>query len=406
MARAPATITGEAIFTSYDGMRAEGTGALAFLTWDAKPLEMRKPRVLGSLPAVSRGTQVLFVQRMQIGTEWLRIIGIVRKIKDFNKRGGIMGACVSVRDGEASFGGIAEHLENYLYPIIEDAVFDQWQGKPGPDRWDFLSNAPGQTSNMPWTLKPETVILHSVPEAGVDIERLMQICFEMFDLSESIGRALIVLEPTEGSKPADAAFLADIETRVLAKRQQIELAKTASENSTGIGAEAAAKRLIQQERRVIAAERAARIRTAPQGTSPPKSMGELVSRQMAIEERLLRLEKKLKLSPSVISTKVTPFDTALSRGVLRKTLAADYLIIGGAAVSGILAVVAGLWFLLAGGLQDSALQTEGSVEITEVPEASDQSVTPRGSPQTGTTDATFCDDLPTFAKQQNCRNNQ
>ena len=408
MAHAIATITGEAIFTSYDGMRAEGIGALAFLTLNAKPLEMRKPRVLNSLPAVSLGTQVLFVQRMQIGTEWHRIVGMVQKIKDFNRRDGILGACVSIKDVESDFGGLNGRLENYLYPIIEDAVFDQWQGKPGPDRWNLLPNAPARPSKMPWSLKPETVILHHVPKAGVDIERLEQTCFEMFELSESIGRALILLEPAEGSKPADAAFLADIETRVRARRQQIEAAKTTSENSKGIGAEAAAKRLIHQERRVNAAEKAARIRTAPLGTATPKSMGEVGSRQMAIEERLLRLGQKLKLSPSAIPTKVTPFDTALSRGAPRKTPAADRLIIGAAAVSGILSVIAGLWFLLAGGLQDPAPQTEGAVPITEAPEASDQSLTPnlRGSPQTGTTDATSCGDLPTIAEQQSCQNSQ
>lgn len=127
----PDTILGEAIFTSYGGLRAEGGGALAFLNKEARVIEMRDPKILNLMPAFSSSEAAIFVQMISSPNKIFWVIGIVQKIRDYTNRDGILGACIAM----SSVGSIQEEHLNHLrelYARVCEKFDSSWSGKSLP----------------------------------------------------------------------------------------------------------------------------------------------------------------------------------------------------------------------------------------------------------------------------------
>ncbi len=93
-----ASVTGAAVFSSFDGLLAEGTGVLAPLRHFSEIVELRGREVFAALDGGGTEAVGLFVQPLDFGRGRQLMLGIVRPTRDHRNRPAVFGAAVSVSD--------------------------------------------------------------------------------------------------------------------------------------------------------------------------------------------------------------------------------------------------------------------------------------------------------------------
>lgn len=162
-------VLGEAVFTSYDGLSAEGNGALSFLTRNAKVVEMRDKEILHFTPSYLSQNCAYFIQIVQINDNNYWIIGIIQKINDFNKREGILGACICMKDVSIVRKGEIRYLEE-LYQKISQEYDSKWRGKPLPTTASLGVISTGNSTNLEFNYRNsgKSEILRISDEVGLE----------------------------------------------------------------------------------------------------------------------------------------------------------------------------------------------------------------------------------------------
>jgi hypothetical protein len=380
----PSAVTGEALFTSHDGLRAEANGVLAFLMFDRTPLEMRSDQILTALLPTFSQDSAIFLQALVVEGERQRLIGLVRRISDYNNRPGIIGACVSLSEARGIPEGLLEYLNDVLFSKIVDAT-KHWAERPLPDRLGLLSDAPNREVVVDYRVKPGTELLHLLDASEVSLFEAIQAGFDLIELSNKIGRVVLLPKQAKGSKPADREFVASV-------RAASNEAETAPQS-----AEDAVQGLLRQEGRIAMVEKAAKFRpkAGPVEETPtkPRSMEEVLRRQRIIDQRLTRIETKLKIGMQRQKAKVMPIDQ-LFAGQSRKPDRQNALMLAiGAVLAIILIVLLVIWFLSPGDAIEIELQSQSESEAEAV--ASEHTVQTHGQetalPDDGASDMD-CDD--------------
>lgn len=317
----PSAITGEAVFTSYDGLRAEANGILSFLTFDRKPLEMRSERILSALMPEVSGDSAIFLQWLMVQGENQFLIGLVRKITDFNKRPGIIGACISMPETSQNLEHSMTYILDYLFPLIENATTDQWAGKPLPEQLGLLNNVPKREVKVEYQFKKETKLLHQDEASTVKTDEAIQTGIDLIGTSKKIGRVILLPTQTRGTKPVDRQFVESVHAEVEQLRAQAERTRQqtpATRRQTSIPStspEEAVQTLIRQENHTVKMEKASGLSRKPESSenSPrkPSSMAEVLRRQENLDQRLARIEKKLAIKRQGQNPKGLPIDRSL-----------------------------------------------------------------------------------------------
>ncbi len=221
----PQHAVGEAVFTSYDGLRVEGNGELKFLTFAHELLEMRSDSILDALsPATSR-RNALFLQVIDAHNTTLWIVGLVRKISDLHNRPGIIGACICVSKVDRKFAlQDCNYIDKVLLPKIESTMSCHSTGSPPSERLNLLTGVPQHEFLIDYKFKPRTELLHRVLDDQVSGSDVINAGFDLIEVSESIGRVLVLPDANRGTRPADQNFI-DMVRNEKAKLECITAAK-------------------------------------------------------------------------------------------------------------------------------------------------------------------------------------
>ena len=344
----PPHVTGEAVFTSYDGLRAEANGVLGALTFDCRALEMRSERILGALPPAASGDSAPFLQSLDMRGERLLLVGLARKITDFNRRPGVIGACVSLSeaDREQAFRNDDPHLEE-LFSTIERATFGLWDGRPLPERLNLLDSVPWRETRSDYRFKAGTELLHMMDDSEIGLDEVMDACFDLIETSEQVGRVLVLPFAAKGTKPADRRFVES------ARAAAGEAAARRSDAWAHQGEARVADRLMAQEERIAHAERMAfgrkRLRMQePDDAGRPGSIDDVLRRQVVIEKRLGHLERKLKIPAPVPNAGTAPMSPAFARPRIKSHRWNVAVLAASAGLALLLVLLAAGWFFLGG----------------------------------------------------------
>jgi len=290
-AETPQYVTGEAVFTSYDGLRAEANGALGALTFDCRALEMRNERILDALPS-AKSDSALFLQSLDMRDGRIPLVGLVGKITDFNRRPGIIGACVSLskKDRELVSGSML-HLHE-LFSTILRATFDRWAGRSLPERLGLLDGVPRRETRSDYRFKAGTELLHMVDEGEAELcKDIMVACLDLTEASEGIGRALVLRFAAGGTKPADRRFVEYVRGGPGGNAARIRPRETGTSTAGGP--------MARQER------------NAREGWMA--GIDDLIRRQDMIERRLASLEWRLKIHAPAANAGIAPTGTDFAR---------------------------------------------------------------------------------------------
>lgn len=367
----PAAIAGEAVFTSYDGLRVEANGVLGFLTFERQPLEMRSDLILAGLMPTTSSDCSLFMQKLIVEGQHHWLIGLVRKIKDYNGRPGVIGACVGLQSGSTSSEGVEEYLHDILFPIVETATFDQWAGRPLPERLNILSDVPKQEKSVEYQFIAGTMLLHIVDGNEVELHEVKQASFDLILLSKTIGRVVLVPKQTTGTHPADRQFLDKVQTAVdqaVANAEQSVMSGQAAmrdleaEPTSG---DEIVRRLIKQEVSTASAEVAigGRIKKAQAKNvvQKPRSLEEVLRRQEILDHRLTRIEQTLKMGAQSQRSKVMPIDQAFARNITKPDIQTKLILAFMSVLAFVLVVLFIVWL--------SGLTSVGEEEAPQLSEA-------------------------------------
>lgn len=152
------SVLGKGIFTSYDGLRAEGKGNLSFFNSSEKVVELRIPSVLDKLPSLEHQVPSLFLQRINTNANSVWCFGAVSKITDYNKRLGILGACISMKD---PFIFEKNHIDQVLgiYNEFVDHYLTKLVGRPLPKYLGFSDANLRSTPNLNIIAPEKTTVI-------------------------------------------------------------------------------------------------------------------------------------------------------------------------------------------------------------------------------------------------------
>ncbi|MDE0698382.1 MAG: hypothetical protein OXH76_21395 [Boseongicola sp.] len=375
MAGKPPHVTGEAVFTSYDGLRAEANGILGPLTFDCRALEMRSERILGALPPAASGDSALFLQSIDMQGERLLLVGLTRKITDFNKRPGVIGACVSLSEADRELAvRYIPHLEQ-LFSIIERATFDLWDGRPLPERLNLLDGVPRRETRSDYRFKAGTELLHYAEDGEVGPNKARDACFDLIEASEQVGRVLVLPFAAKGTRPADRRFVESARATAAARR---------TGSRTRQGDARIADRLMAQEDRIAHAERTALGRKRRRGQEPddagrPGSVDDVLRRQDMIEKRLARLERKLKIPAPMANAGIAPADAAFAMPRMKLHRWNVAALAAGAGLTLLLVLFAAGWLFLGGSGSETDAGGRQPVAESSAQEPSGSDVTTTGT---------------------------
>lgn len=200
----PNNIKGECVFTSYDGLRAEGNGILGFLTFDQNLVEMRGNIFLEALPAYTSDDHCMFVQMITIEQEDYWIFGVVQKIQDYNKRSGIIGSCVCTHLTKYDYDSTNHYLYDVLQANVVNKFANTWKGRPLPKQLGIIENVPNFEKKTFYKTKKyfETVWTNDVdPKTAIDTVMLQ------VEYNQDIGKVLMFNTPTSGARAIDSTYI-------------------------------------------------------------------------------------------------------------------------------------------------------------------------------------------------------
>lgn len=201
----PTKIAGEAVFTSYDGLRVEANGVLAFLTFDQRLVEMRNAELLEVLPAYSTGESCMFVQEVIVEQKKYWIIGLVKKIKDYSKRPGILGCCVCTHHAEDNLDDIRGYLYDVLQTSVDDTFEDMWKGRPLPKQLNILQNVPRNEYQPSYQTQQGSEMAFSTDEVGQDAA--VNAVKLRVQYTQNLGKVFLFNNATSGARPVDRIFV-------------------------------------------------------------------------------------------------------------------------------------------------------------------------------------------------------
>lgn len=380
----PEAITGEAVFTSYDGLRVEANGEIGFLTFESKPLEMRSEQIMAALPPSSSFTSAIFLQSVKIQEDQQWIVGLVRKISDFNKRPGILGACISISERNRDLSGVGTFLYDVLFPIIEDALSERWIGRPLPEKLNLLQGIPSRETHTPYKMKTTTELLHQVNIEDPNLHDIIEAGFKLIKMSPDIGRIVISPVPTKLSKPADKEFISSINasyqdalrrSALLRQRGASEQSAISRSAQSQDSVENAVRNLFAQEEQVEEIEYSTKIAKRKPNISQssaaqhPKSMKEVLRRQEIIGQRLTRIEHHLNLAKRPHAKSTMPIDQALGSTKSMPDRLNFVVLLAGVGLAIILLLLFLVWFFLR-----SESPEEGQVDVEPISSSSQEAV--------------------------------
>ena len=216
----PRPINGTAVFTSYDGLRAEANGALGPLTFDCRALEMRAPQILAILPPTdARGGDAFFFQALEMQGAPLRLVGRVKRITDLGGRPGILGTCISCA---AEDRDQVTQCISYLQQLFDRTItaHERWRGRGLPERLGVLEGVPRRETPSGYRFKTGTALLHAVDPA-LSHRAVTDACFfDLIERSDQIGRVLLLPFAARGTKPVDQRFFDMVRTAAHKKATQ------------------------------------------------------------------------------------------------------------------------------------------------------------------------------------------
>ena len=324
----PDSVLGEAIFLSYDGLRAEGNGKLGFLTFDQSAVEMRSVELLSALPAQASGLACIFVQKFALDQEDFWLIGVVKKIKDYNKRAGILGSCVCIRFSDPKLDGVGGYLLDVLQSEIDDTFEEIWNGKPLPRHLNVLDNVPTKESDANYSSNSGFELVYRTDEVDLD-DAVSHIMTRIYH-AKRIGQVFLFPHETVGARPIDKKFVDAIATMLQRvaekekhkaeqeKQESIRQAKIAHARRTTISRDAESmKRKVQTlENQFIQSgiEQHFEIDDADRdGDSVAVLTDDEISRHLAnLNKRIARLEASLSRRKNKTISNRLPIDQAMA----------------------------------------------------------------------------------------------
>ncbi|WP_147127189.1 hypothetical protein [Shimia ponticola] len=388
----PTSITGEAVFNSYDGLKVEANGEIGFLTFHNSPLEFRSDRVMKGLLPSSATTPSLFIQSIDVERDSLWLIGLVSKITDFNKRVGILGACVCINARSFDLTGVPEYLYDILYPQVEDALSEGRSSSALSERLGILHHVPRVEAQVSFRMKPETELLHQTEEGGQLLDTVIEAAFGLLNVSQKIGRVIISPTAAKGTRPADEQYIHMVQRKV----QECRLAEE----------QAATRRELQRQKEVeIQRQQSQQMslrNSFPQAQTKRSShhainlsmidhgtIEAIVQRQDEQEARLQRIERHLQRKSQAKAVEKSSFAT-LSPTSQGKDSSSRILLLVGLIAALILVLLLLAWLI-------APKDEQQADPVDSMTQPSQQSQTERVIP-----DGIDCDRPSSFAERQRC----
>ncbi len=236
----PTLIQGEAVFTSYNGLSAEGSGVLSFVSMEKEIFEIRDEKLLELIPLYKENEFSFFVQKLRIESNKYWIFGIVQKIWDFGNRPGVLGSCVCSESSE--FGEVLDFLNN-LNDRVVHKFSTQWDGKniTKSERLNVLSEFGKPQATRGYKSEGEYEVVSFDEDIG--LIKSFEYMARRISASNKVGRVFLITGVNGNIRMLDQSYINDVKDQEV--RVQEQARKRAEERERHEAEQAQINRLTQ-----------------------------------------------------------------------------------------------------------------------------------------------------------------
>ncbi len=214
-----AGVTGEAVFSSFDGLLAEGNGVLAPLRHFSEILELRGQEVFAALEDGGPDAYGLFVQPFDFGSGPQYLLGVVQLNRDHRNRPAVFGAAVSVSGRDCDLEAAVNHLIRIVegFYHFHETQFVRTEGHSGIGFLEAQRVAERQS-----LLQPVASAFYRI-DPKMSPDRTVQGLMAAVAVADAATRVIAFQTNADGLSIFSEALITDIEMRLQQQEREARL---------------------------------------------------------------------------------------------------------------------------------------------------------------------------------------